>query len=138
MWRLRDFPDPLVFFNLFIKTVPWFGEWYDQLYIQKAIAKGYPEEKWGLFSNGKGAAKVHNRLRYLCDEPGDTKTGKKRKYGISVEHPDNPAGNRRYVDARCSVEILRRLKMGETISQEEIEEWSNDHPNQRNQRQRKG
>lgn len=124
MNRLGELPNPRVLYDIFVKTVPWFPDWYDTRYIERATETNWPESKWELFRNGHGHEKVHGRLRYLFDEPGDSKTGKKRKYGISVEHPDNPKGNRRSADLKCSVEILRRLKLGIQISEQEITEWS--------------
>ena len=111
-------------YQKFIQTVPWFPAYYDSVQVSAAERKEY-EGPLHLFSSGYGPQKVHNRLRYLFETPGKS-GGKRRAYGISVEHPDNPKGNRRETDVRCSGEIMRRLKMGQQITKDEIEEWSSE------------
>jgi hypothetical protein len=123
MWRLRIFPNPEILYIWFIKMVPWFPEYYDKCQIDAAKAKGYPIEKLGLFRDGKGKDKVYNRLLYEFTEPGSRKRNKKRSYGISVENPDNPKGNRRSVECYCSSIIMRRLKTQKTINKAEVERW---------------
>lgn len=121
MARLRDFPNSETLYTLFVKTVPWFPDIYDESQLEAAARKGY-DGPLGLFSEGKGPVKVYNRLLYLFTEPKDAKGP--RRYGIGVEHPDNPQANRRGTDMLCSQEIMRRLKLGLTVSQEEVREWS--------------
>lgn len=122
MFRLQQRPPSKDTYAIFVKTLPWFPEFYDDAQKVAAEAIGYPVEKLGLFSNGKGPTKVDNRLLYLFAKP---KSGKQpRQYGIGPEHPDHPHGNRRKTDLRCSVEVMRRLKMGLTISLEEVQRWS--------------
>lgn len=114
-----EFPKEAELYSIFQKTLPWFEEYYNASQIKSSIAKGYPLEKLNPF----GPSKPWGRLYYEFSEPGKT-GGKKRRYGISKEHPDNPAAKRRAVREVCSDEIMRRLKFGETISKEEIDEWS--------------
>jgi hypothetical protein len=105
----------------FIKIVPWFEDLYNEAQKRRAVEIGYPVEKLEPF----GPSKVENRLRYLFDEPGRSGI-RPRRYGISVEHYKNPKASRRKVHLKCSEQIVDIIKSGETISKEQVEEWSRD------------
>lgn len=124
MGRLRNFPKGKNTFRLFQATVPWFEEEYNSTQIAAAKSKGYPLEKLQPFAYDD----VHGRLHYLYAKPGSRKHSKHlRLYGISAEHHNSTEqhkpGKRAYVFAKCSVEILRRLKFGGKITRKEIIRW---------------
>jgi hypothetical protein len=122
----HEFPDGKAMYDLFIATAPWFAEDHTKLRQQKAIKRDYPLDKIQPF----GPEHVRSRLLYQFTVPGcyaEYKTkGKsvKRKYGVSPEnHASAEERNRRIVWARCSVEIMERLRTRQQISREEAAVW---------------
>lgn len=121
MAKLHQFPNMNDIYKLFCALLPWFPDYYDSLRAKKAKAKKYtgPLEPFG-------AAKVDNRVRYCFAKPGrKNHDPTSRVYGISVEHPSSiyqrEVGGRGEVFARVSLDIDRRLILGESFTQEEAE-----------------
>jgi len=122
MGRLRKFPKGKELYTIFVKTLPWFEEFYNSSQLEAAERKEY-EGQLEKFNYSD----VYNRLHYLYSKPGRKgNSPQSRKYGISVEHHDSveQSEKRKIVFARCSIEVMRRLKMGKTISRKDVERWS--------------
>ena len=123
MWSQHEWPPMDDMYRLFKRTVPWFPDLYDDYQLAAAKARGY-DGPLGLFRDGCGPDKVHNRLRYCFETPGRS-GGPSRQYGYSSEHPARTPGKRREIlHSSCGEEIMARLKMGKQISKAEMEAWS--------------
>lgn len=119
----HKFPSREELGRLFVKLMPWFPAYYDEVRKVKAQESGYvgPLEAFNYDD-------CSNRLRYCFAKPGSRKhTKSPRLYGYSVEHPKSveqqKLGGRGEVFVRCSEEILNRLKTGRTITRKEAEAW---------------